>query len=84
MEGWNNWAKKCGNNLVDLGNPLINGQTLKPDGNSVNSTNGVCGYSILHAENMEEAKKLLEGHPHLMWDSSCRIEVLESMSLPGS
>lgn len=56
MEAWYGWAKKCGDKLVDLGNPLVNGQTLKPDGNSKNSTHGVCGYSILQAENMEEAK----------------------------
>jgi hypothetical protein len=84
MEAWYGWAKKCGDKLIDLGNPLVNGQTLKPNGNSENSTHGVCGYSILQAENMEEAKKLLEGHPHLMWDSSCEIEVHESMPLPGS
>jgi len=84
MEGWNNWAKKCGDRLIDIGNPLVNGQILKPDGNSENSTQGVCGYSILQAENMDEAKKLLDGHPHLLWDSSCKIEVHESMPLPGS
>lgn len=84
MEAWMEWAKKCGDKLVDLGNPLMNGQKVLPNGNSENSTREVCGYSILQAENMEEAKKLLVGHPHLMWDGACQIEVHESMPVPGS
>ena len=84
MEAWMVWAKNCGDKLVDLGNPLMNGQKVKPDGKSENSERQVCGYSILQAENMEEAKKLLIGHPHLAWDGACEIEVHESMPVPGS
>ena len=84
MEAWMIWATNCGSNLVDLGNPLVNGQKVKPDGKTENSDRMVCGYSILQAESMEEAKELLKGHPHLAWDSTCEIEVHESMSLPGS
>ena len=40
------------------------------------------GYSILQAEDMEGAKALLEGHPHLEWTGGCEIEVHESMPLP--
>lgn len=83
MEAWMIWAKKCGDQLLDLGNPLMGGQKLNTNGSSENSSRDVCGYSILAAENMEEAKSLLEGHPHLGWDRGCEIEVHESMSLPG-
>ncbi len=77
MEGWMKWAERCGNKLVDMGSPLMNGQQLSPGGQSKNSTKDVAGYSILQAENLEEAKKLLEGHPHLGWNASCSIEVHE-------
>ncbi len=83
MEMWMQWAQKCGNKLVDLGAPLANGQQLSPDGKSKGSNKNVAGYSILQAENMEEAKALLKGHPHLGWNAACSIEVHETMPLPG-
>ena len=83
MEAWMDWAKKCGDKLVDLGAPLMNGQQLIPGGKSKPSDKNVSGYSILQAENMEQAKKLLQGHPHLAWNADCSIEVHETMPLPG-
>jgi len=35
----------------------------------------------LEADNMDEAKSLLEGHPHLAWLGGCDIEVHESIPL---
>ena len=84
MELWMQWAAKCGDRLLDMGNPLMHGQKLQPGGGSAPSERQVCGYSILEAENMEEAKALLQDHPHLGWNSACEIEVHESMPLPGS
>jgi hypothetical protein len=84
MESWMAWAAKCGDQLVDLGNPLAGGQKLIPNGNSESSARGVAGYSILEAENMDDAKSLLIGHPHLAWDAACEIEVHEVMPMPGS
>ncbi len=83
MEQWMTWAAKCGDQLVDLGNPLMGGQKLTADGNSQKSNRQVCGYSVLQAESIDEAKALLEGHPHLAWNGACEIEIHESMSSPG-
>jgi len=83
MEAWMVWAQKCGTHLVDLGNPLMNGLALSPDGKSQLSNKGVRGYSVLQAENMEEAKALLKGHPHLAENADCSIEVHEAMPVPG-
>jgi hypothetical protein len=83
MELWMQWAQKCGDKLVDLGAPLTNGQHLSPDGQSKNSNKNVVGYSVLQAENMDDAKALLKGHPHLGWNAECAIEVHETMPLPG-
>jgi hypothetical protein len=83
MDAWMQWAKKCGNKLVDLGSPLMNGIELLPGGKSKNSNKQVTGYSILQAENMDDAKALLQGHPHLGWNADCSIEVHETMPLPG-
>ncbi len=83
MEGWMIWAQKCGDKLVDMGSPLMNGQHLNPNGGSTASASEVSGYSILQAADMNEAKSLLQGHPHLAWNADCAIEVFETMPLPG-
>lgn len=82
MEAWMQWAQKCGDKLVDLGSPLTGGQKLSPE-ESTKSNLNIAGYSILQAENMEEAKTLLKGHPHLGWNAACTIEVYETMPVPG-
>lgn len=81
MKPWMAWAEKCGSQLVDLGTPLMGGQRLLPDGGAQASTKEVTGYSILQAENMDGAKALLEGHPHLGWHGGCDIEVHECVPL---
>jgi len=83
MEGWMKWAKKCGHHLVDIGSPLMNGQLLMPTGKNKNSTKEVTGYSVLQAENLESAIKLIEGHPHFGYNAACSIEVHETMPIPG-
>jgi hypothetical protein len=83
MESWMVWAGKCGEKLFDMGTPLMGGTKLSPDGSSAGSEKGVCGYSVLETENMEDAKSLMDGHPHLNWAAGCEIEIYETMPLPG-
>lgn len=83
MEGWMTWAQKCGDQLVDLGAPLMGGQALGANGTSENSGKEVTGYSMLKANDMNEAKSLLQGHPHLGMGGACTIEVHETMAVPG-
>jgi hypothetical protein len=81
MEAWMEWAGKCGGNLIDMGTPLGGGQVVLEDG-STSSTSNIVGYSMLQADDMEAAKELLKGHPHLGWSDGCEIEVHESLPLP--
>jgi hypothetical protein len=56
------------------------------DGECCNGGGSCCGhsvtsgYSIVKAENMEEAVKMTEGHPGL--SDNCDIEVIELIDLP--
>lgn len=84
MEAWMRWAEKCGNKLVDMGTPLGNGMSLSPGGGSVSSESKIIGYSILQADSMEDARELLKEHPHLDWNAECKIEVHESLAMPGN
>ena len=81
MNEWMKWAKKCGDKLVEMGAPLMGGVNLKPTGGAVPSKRKVTGYSILQAESMAAAKKLLKGHPHLAWSKGCEIEVHEAIPM---
>ena len=83
MEDWMVWAEKCGENLVDMGAPLTGGVILGPEGTSGASKRDVVGFSILKAKDMQEAKTLMDGHPHLNWRADCEIEIHETMPLPG-
>jgi hypothetical protein len=64
MDAWGVWMAKCGKALVEMGNPLSNGETYTAAG-SVKSTKHVTGYSLMQGESIEEIKKLLTGHPVL-------------------
>lgn len=81
MNAWMKWAKNCGKHLVEMGAPLGGGVNLKAIGGAVPSKRKITGYSILQAESMAAAKKLVKGHPHLSWAKGCEIEVHEAMPI---
>jgi len=79
---WKAWTEKCGSALIDFGAPLGNRQNLSNNG-SGKSNSDIVGFCILQAEDIESAKQLLEGHPHLAWDDTCELQVHEQMQMPG-
>jgi len=81
MEMWMQWFQKAGSAVVDHGSPLGMGTNVTKSGSSA-AMSHVSGYSIVQAESMDEAKKMLENHPHFMMDGAS-IEVLEVMPMPG-
>lgn len=81
MEPWMAWAERCGSALVDMGSPLGSGRKLTKSGTG-DSDKQVAGYSVLEADNMAAAVKLLEGHPHLQWVDGAEIEVHEALPMP--
>jgi hypothetical protein len=84
MKAWMDWAERCGSKLVDFGTPLGNGFDIKPGGRVGNSESTIIGYSIMEADNMEEARDLCLEHPHLDWNEACQIVIHESLPVPGS
>lgn len=82
MEPWMEWAKKCGDKLVDLGKPLTNAHKISKSSHGP-SDSSIAGYSIMQADKMDEIKSLIENHPHLDWVEGAEIEVHEMMPLPG-
>ncbi|MCA9459593.1 MAG: hypothetical protein KC550_03525 [Nanoarchaeota archaeon] len=81
MEAWMLWAKNCGKNLLDMGNPVGGGEKISKHGIQM-SKSDVNGYSIIQAKDMNDAKKMLKNHPHLNWTADCEIEVFEMFPMP--
>jgi len=77
MKPWMEWAERCGDNLLDLGNPLVNATQINHDNSTEPGKREVAGYSFLEAESKDEALKLLKDHPHITWNETCTIELLE-------
>jgi hypothetical protein len=86
MDAWMQWAGKAGGALADLGSPLGSPKAIEK-GLSVTGANAggghLGGYSIIEAGSMDEAMKLLEGHPHLMTPGGAAITVHEFLAMPG-
>jgi hypothetical protein len=73
-KAWFAWAEKVGDAVVDLGAPL--GKSEFVGGESARS---IGGYSFVQAEDVESAKALFDGHPHL---AHGHLELLECMQMP--
>ena len=82
MAGWKSWMEKVGSAIVDMGAPMGNGKAVVDDG-SEGSATMLNGYTIIQAEDMDEALKLVDGHPFLS-DKTGKfsVEVFELLPLP--
>ena len=82
MEAWMKWMGDHQSSLVDGGAPL--GKTKRVDSKGVtDTTNEVCGYSIVQGESADAAAKIFgKDHPHLQMPGAW-IEVTEIMAIPG-
>ena len=81
MKGWFAWKERCGDAIVDFGAPLAPGDSSS-DGSSWASANGdITGYSVIQASDLDHAKQLLEGHPHIGWAPGCTIDIHECIKM---
>ena len=82
MAGWKEWMERIGSALVDIGAPMANGQAVVDDGSAGTATE-LTGYSIVQAEDMAGALKLVEGHPFLSDKiGKFSVEVFELLPVP--
>lgn len=83
MMGWKSWMEELGDKMVDMGKPLANGKSIVDDGSEGKALE-LSGYSIIQAEDMDAALKLVENHPFLS-DKTGKfsVEVFELMPQPS-
>ena len=78
MSAWDKWMKQCGGNLVDAGNPCSQAVTVSKSGSSEYSgSNRVTGYSVIKADDMDNAKRAASMVP-LVLDGSGSVDVYET------
>jgi len=80
-EPWMAWKSQNENNVVNLGAPLMIGQSLQGDQKWDLSKKEVSGFSILQGESIETIKTTLNGHPHLVDATGSTLEIYEYVSM---
>ncbi len=85
MGGWDTWMKKAGDAIVDIGLPMDDQTAVSVvDDGSKGKAPDLNGYTIIQAENMDEAVKVVDGHPFLSEGSGkFSVDVFELLPMPG-
>ncbi|HEX6482929.1 MAG TPA: YciI family protein [Ktedonobacteraceae bacterium] len=76
-EGWPQWFTRLGDKLVDRGSPMAHGRSLRGDGSAGDSAISLNGYSIIQAEDRDEALGLLHDHPYLSPGNEYTVEIFD-------
>jgi len=78
MDDWSNWFASIGDKIVDGGSPLGPGRERRHTGTKdlPHDSEAVSGYSIINAENIDEAEKIAESCPIIT-----SVRVYEAMSM---
>ena len=67
MAAWGAWYGKCGDAIVDGGNPFSMSKGIRSDGTISDSpaVAGATGYTVISADSLDEAVEMAMDHPHL-------------------
>jgi hypothetical protein len=63
--------------LVDIGSPMTNGFVVRSDGTTTDTATSLNGYSIIRAEDRDDALDLVKDHPFLALGDEYTIEAFE-------
>jgi hypothetical protein len=78
MAAWTDWFGTLGEALVDGGNPASKSKTISVDGAVSDDATFPSGYSIIKADNLDEAVALARGCPVLHGGAS--VQVVETFA----
>ena len=81
MAQWMEWLGGLGEAVVDGGNPAGPSSTVHPDGSVTcdGGSNPLSGYSLISADNIEQATEIAQGCPILQAEGS--VEVAEAIDM---
>ncbi|MEX1038773.1 MAG: hypothetical protein WDZ96_07965 [Acidimicrobiia bacterium] len=77
-DAWTNWFAEIGGSIVDGGNPFGEGREVTKDGTRdlPLEPGSTTGYTMIEAESMDDAEKLLENCPIVT-----SVRIYEAMSM---
>lgn len=81
MEAWGKWFADMGSAVVDGGNPIAQARVVAPGG-AVSDGGGagaLSGYSLIEAEDIDQAAKLAAGCPIL--EAGGSVQVAETIDM---
>jgi len=81
MKQWYAWRDGLDENLVNMGSVFFGGELIKSDGSTSPSGQGILGYSIIQADDLDNAKQLVKNHPHIKWHKGSSIEIQQLMNM---
>jgi hypothetical protein len=76
-EGWPEWFRGLGDELVDRGSPMADGVVVRSDGSTNYDAARLNGFSIIQAEDRSAALDLVRDHPLLALGREFSIEIFE-------
>lgn len=78
MDAWTSWFTEIGESIVDSGNPFGPGRAVTPGGSTELplGSDAITGYTIVNAESMDAAEKLLSNCP-IIWS----VRIYEAMAM---
>src|SRR5690242_7345397 len=80
--GWQDWMDQNQAAIIDIGAPMANGQAITDDG-SDEPADQLNGYSIIEADDIDEAMEAVSDHPFLADQTGdFSIEVFELQPRP--
>ena len=80
-KAWGEWFGKLGEKLVDAGNPFASGgKAVEKSGVTTIENFPATGYSIVKAENLNEAVEMAKGCP-LVTSDSAAVRVYETIAM---
>ncbi len=83
MAKWEAWANGLGDSLVNRGTPLGNSKSVNSEGvTDGGGADPMIGYSILKAESIDAAVKMVEDSPHVNYGGT--MVVAEMMEMKPS
>jgi hypothetical protein len=76
-EGWPAWFGQIGGALIDIASPMANGHTVHADGTVADIASNLNGYSLIQADDLDAAERLVKDHPFLKHGDEYAIEIFE-------
>ena len=82
MQAFGAWLASAGTAVIDPGAPLSAARTISQSGAAEGQTEGpIGGYTILEADDLDAAVKLVENHPFI--SRGGKLQVSETVNLGG-